>query len=169
MIAEATVFAGVRKIEFSTQLQGDYCVGVLRSQLGFSQKRTDRLLKFVESLISSGARYDLEGAIAYPGRRQEYLNDQLGEIKRRFGTFTTEKYLEKDSFFCSALVVACYYMVGIIDESAQVLYPHKLISPADLHGDPTFGWFLGYMLPPDATVPAEDPLGRLTSWDEVGF
>lgn len=166
-IAEATVADGVRIASLSEQLYGDYCVGVLRSQMGFGEARIRKLHEFVHALVEAKARYDLPGVMAYPSGSRRYLQDQLEVIERNFGKFTTAEELVKDSFFCSALVVACYYVVGIIDPSAQVAYPHKLISPADLYSDPTFGWLLGYLLPPGADVPFGDPLGDITSWTEV--
>ncbi|GEN01728.1 hypothetical protein MRA01_62670 [Methylobacterium radiotolerans] len=167
LIAEATVAAGVRIVSLSTQLCGDYCVGVLRSQMGFGTIRSGELIRFVQSLVSAGARYDLMSAVAFRYKKQKHLHDQLDLLKKNFGDFIHEEELIKDSYFCSALVVACYYVVGIIHQSAQIVYPHKLISPADLHRDPTFGWFLGYLLPPGAKIPAGDPLEHITSWADI--
>ena len=76
------------------------------------------------------------------------------------GEFITEEELVKDSFFCSALIVACYCVVEIIDDSAQIAYPHKLISPVDLYSDPIFGRLIGYLLPLGAEVPSGDRLGN---------
>jgi hypothetical protein len=57
--------------------------------------------------------------------------------------------------------VACFCAVGIIDTSAQVAYPAQVISPAALYGDPTFGWFIGYLVSDASIIPDGDPLENL--------
>lgn len=46
----------------------------------------------------------------------------------------------------------------------QVAYPPNVISPGDLHRDPTFGWVLGYIIPNGANIPADGPLMFETLW-----
>jgi hypothetical protein len=63
-------------------------------------------------------------------------------------------------------VVACYIVAGVIGDTAQVAYPPNVISPGDLHRDPTFGWVFGYIVPDGENIPADDPLMFETLWKD---
>jgi uncharacterized protein YycO len=144
----------------------DAQIGVLRSQLGFSDRRAAAIREFVGQLVAQNASYDFKGVLMFRGNSKEFHERLLEQIAANYGkTRTTEEFL-KQSYFCSALVVACYIIAGVIGNSAQVAYPPNVISPGDLHRDPTFGWVLGYILPKGATVPANDPLMFSTLWKD---
>lgn len=51
-------------------------------------------------------------------------------------------------------------------ETAQLTYKADAFSPADLHEDPTFGWFLGY-ISSENEVPDDDPLLNTTLWRDI--
>jgi hypothetical protein len=71
-------------------------------------------------------------------------------------------------YFCSALAVACYTVTGVIGDIAQLLYKPEAFSPADLHEDPTFGWFLGYITADRNDILRDDPLLTTTNWRDAG-
>jgi hypothetical protein len=71
-------------------------------------------------------------------------------------------------YFCSALAVACYTVTGVIGDTAQLLYKPEAFSPADLHEDPRFGWFLGYITADRNDFLRDDPLLTTTNWRDAG-
>jgi hypothetical protein len=139
-------------------------IGVLRSQLGFADNRARRVRQFVEALVAQDAKYDFRGALSFQGAHKTFYEDILNEISKNYGKSKPATALSKRCYFCSALVVASYIAAEIIDGTAQVAYPPDVISPGDLHRDPAFGWFLGYLIEEGATIPDNDPLQFLTLW-----
>jgi len=145
-------------------MRGSECIGVLRSQLGFGGDRPDRLKAFVDKVLKRKKFYNLIAAHNFERDSKYYFDNQLEFIRTNYGKVTSrEKFAEK-SFFCSAFVVACFSVVGIIDGSAQAAYQPEFFSPAGLYRDPTFGWLLGYLLPEGGSVPDNDPLLETTLW-----
>jgi hypothetical protein len=142
-------------------------IGVLRSQCGFSEKRAADLRTFVKELIERDAGYDWRGALTFEQRRSDFVVNLLNNLAENYGNITTNDQLTEKSYFCSALVVACYIVAGIIDNSAQVAYKPDVFSPGDLHGDPTFGWFLGYITKEEKRIEADDPLLSIMLWKDI--
>ena len=120
----------------------DYVIAVLRSQCGFSKKREAALKNFASKLIEHGARYDWPGLLTFKERKDRSLTQLLNNLERNYGTITLEDEFVKRSYLCSALVIACYAVTGIIGDTAQQAYQPNVFSP----GDPTFGWLLGYIV-----------------------
>jgi hypothetical protein len=145
----------------------DYIIGVLRSQLGFSEGRVHALQTFADALIASHAKYDLRGALKQKQTRSQFEEELLDLLTQHYGKVVSKEEFEQRSYFCSALVVACYTVSGIIGDTAQLAYKADAFSPADLHGDPTFGWFLGYVTAVRNEIPPDDPLMTATLWRDV--
>jgi hypothetical protein len=124
------------------------------------------LRSFVDRLIAQDARYDWRGAIAFQKRRSVYIDELLNNLEKNYGRIATKNEFAKKSYFCSALVVACYTLSGIIGDNAQIVYRPDVFSPGDLHADPTFGWFLGYITQKGPNIPLSDPLLTLTLWKD---
>lgn len=118
-------------------------------------------------MIKQGNFYNLTAVLDIEQSSREYFDNQLEFIRRNYGTVTTQEEFAKQSFFCSAFVVACYAVVGVIGESAQTAYPPEFFSPAGLYTDPTFGWLLGYLVPEGGSVPASDPVQWQTRWRDI--
>jgi hypothetical protein len=158
LVAESNFPRGVAKRPVEESIKGSGCVAVLRSQLGFSGNRPRQLNEFVESVLANGRFYDLIGAVNFGKATKQHGEDQLDFIRLNYGKVTSSDDLAKQSFFCSAFVVACYSVAGVIGPSAQVAYVPDMFSPGSLHQDPTFGWFLGYLVPEGGFVPDDDPI-----------
>lgn len=141
-------------------------IGVLRSQMVFSKKRAAEVRTFLENLVAKKAHYDFKGITTFTGKQKNFQTHLLSELAANYGKITTEDEFLKQPYFCSALVVACYTIAGVIGDTAQVAYPPDIFSPGDLHRDPTFGWVLGFIVPQDSTVPADDPLLTQTLWKD---
>jgi hypothetical protein len=99
---------------------------------------------------------------------KDHFDNQLDFIRKNYGKVTSHDEFAEQSFFCSAFVVACYTVVGIIGDSAQVAYQPDNFSPGQLHQDPTFGWLLGFLVPEGGSVPEDDPvLTQATCWRDL--
>lgn len=155
-------FVKIRKLS-SADTKG-IRIGVLRSQMVFSHQRAAAVREFVQQLVAKHAAYDLTGALTFNGRNKEFHERLLDEIAANYGKVTTTDEFLKQAYFCSALVVACYTVTGVIGDTAQVAYQPNVISPGDLHRDPTFGWVLGYIVPAGENIPEDDPLKAGTLW-----
>jgi hypothetical protein len=166
LIAESVAWPcliGVRKSTIESSMKRSQCVGVLRSQVGFGHDRPGKLTAFVESVIRHRKFYNLIAASKFERDSEEYFGNQLAFIRDNYGSINSHEAFARQSFFCSAFVVACYSVVEIIGQSAQVAFPPKFFSPAGLYRDPTFGWLLGYLLPKDGSIPDNDPLSSETT------
>lgn len=158
LVAESNFPLGVGKRPVEDSIAGSGCVAVLRSQYGFGGQRPRQLNAFVDSVLAQGRFYDLLGAVNFGKASKQHEGDQLDFIRRNYGQVTSNEEFAKQSFFCSALVVACYSVAGVIGPSAQVAYVPAMFSPGSLHQDPTFGWLLGYLVPEGGSVPDDDPV-----------
>jgi hypothetical protein len=135
----------------------------MRSQIGFGGKRPDDLKAFIDQVLYRKRFYNLIAAYNLERDSKCYFDNQLEFIRRNYGEITSHEKFSEKSFFCSAFVVACFSVVGIIGESAQVAYPPEFFSPAGLYREPTFGWLLGYLLPEGGSIPDADPLLSATT------
>jgi hypothetical protein len=167
-IADSMPPWGVRKHDLNELLRGSLCVGVLRTQLVFSPDRADKLRKFVEAVTGKRKFYNAVAAMRLPWGSRKYFGDQLEFVRNNYGKVTPGEGFAKQSFFCSAFVVACYTVVGIIGPTAQVAYQPDYFAPGHLLEDPSFGWLLGYLVPEDRSIPGDDPLlSQATPWRDV--
>jgi hypothetical protein len=164
-IAESTPpFVKIRKLS-AADTKGTR-IGVLRSQMGFSEKRAAAVREFVQQLVAKHATYDFAGVLKFNGRHKEFHERLMDEIAANYGKITTTDEFLKQAYFCSALVATCYVVAGVIGDTAQVAYPPNVISPGDIHRDPTFGWVLGYIVPDGEKIPTDDPLMAGTLWKD---
>jgi len=88
-------------------------------------------------------------------------------LEKHYGQVASKEEFVKRAYFCSALVVACYIVTGIIHDTAQLAYKADAFSPADIHEDDTFGWFLGYVAADKKNIPSDDPLMNCTLWRDL--
>lgn len=164
LIADANPLCGVAKRELADAMNGSRCAAILRSQCVFSQRRVEELKKFVDAVLYQGKFYNINGILKFQKASEQYFTNQLEFIRENYGKVTSTSEFVKMSFFCSAFIVACYAVVDIIDTTAQAAYRPDFFSPGHLHKDPTFGWLLGYLVPQEGSVPADDPAMNATQW-----
>ena len=165
LVAESNFPSGVGKNPLEDSIKGCRCVAVLRSQAGFDRDRQRKLNEFVDAVIDQDKFYNLIAVAGFGKASKEYFDNQLEIVRNNYGKVTSNEEFAKQSFFCSAFVVACYAVVGIIDPTAQIAYLPKAFSPGGLYQDPTFGWLLGFLVPDGGSVPADDPvLVQATYW-----
>jgi hypothetical protein len=132
LIADSTVPWGVTQHDVTGSLKGSLCVGVLRTQLGFGSQRVEELLKFAEAVAGKRRFYNAISALTLPKRIKKLFGDQLDFVRDNYGRATPTEEFAKQRFFCSAFVVACWTVVGIIDPTAQVAYEPINFSPGGL-------------------------------------
>jgi hypothetical protein len=165
LIAESMFPWGVRMCDLKDFLRGSLCVGVLLTQFLFSADRAARLREFVEAVLGNKKFYNLVAAAKVTSASKKYFDDQLEFVRKNYDKVTSVEEFAKQSFFCSAFVVACYSVVGIIGETAQVAYQPEFFAPGHLLEDPSFGWLVGYLVPDGGSIPPEDPLlASATLW-----
>lgn len=165
LVAESMFPGGVRKRDLKESLKGCLCIAVLRTQLVFAADRAARLFEFVEAVLGNKKFYDAVAAAKVPSASKKYFDNQLEFVRKNYGKVTPVEEFAKQSFFCSAFVVACYSVVGIIGETAQVAYQPDFFAPGHLLDDPSFGWLLGYLIPEGGSLPPDDPLlANATLW-----
>lgn len=168
VVAESNVPFGVGKRALADSIRDCRCVAVLRSQLGFGGDRPQKLRAFVNDVLARGKLYNFNDVLKFNSQSAAYFDNQLDFIRENYGKVTAHDELAEQAFFCSAFVVACYTVVGIIGESAQVAYQPNNFSPGHLHQDLTFGWLLGFLVPQGGSVLKDDPvLTQATCWRDV--
>jgi hypothetical protein len=173
-IAESQLLSGVQVRRLTHPRRGKI-IGVLRSQAVFSERRAAELRKIVEELLRQARQYDLLNALSFAWVRvrgsitknEKFVDDLIDHLKENYGKVNSAEQFAQRAYVCSALVVACYTISGIIADDAQVAYPPDVFSPGDLYGDDTFGWFLGYITPNAEDIPADDPLMSCTLWKDL--
>ncbi len=147
----------VRKISLEAAIKPDLRTAVFRSQCGFGPSRVNTLNAFIDELIQRRTWYDFRSLIGFKSRVNSHIGDQLDKLARYLndnGLIT--KYINR-KYFCSALVVACYCVVEIIDDSATPIYTPEMYSPGALGDDPTFGHIVGYLMLSNSQIPSDDP------------
>ena len=163
-IADAN-FTGIRKVPLVSELEKCSYVAVLRSQLGFVGSRPATLRAFIDDLIERNYEYDFRGLVKYAlggDGNIAKLAMFIDEVWEKLSSWVADN---KNAYFCSALIVACFHRVGIIDVSAEYLFRPNDFSPKDLYEEPTFGWYFGHLVPPGGQVPEDDPFAIVaTSW-----
>ena len=157
-IADSGFPSGVTKRKLTDAMAGSQCVAVLRSQSVFSAERRKKLNEFVAAVIQTSKFYDLVSGVRFEKRSPAYFDNQLAFIRDNYGKVTPRGEFEKQRFICSAFVVACFTVVGIIGETAQAAYQPEHFAPGHLANDATFGWLFGYLVPDGGAISADDPL-----------
>lgn len=163
-IAEASP-PKIRKAPLAEAIADDGHVAVFRSQCGFGADRAARLNEFIDQLIQQNTWYDFRCMLGFNRRKELHDTTQFERLHAFFEEKAPPHTLTNRPFFCSALVVACYCAVGIIDDSAAVIYSPDVYSPGALGNEPTFGHILGYLAPAGYEVPGDDPFFNNTRYE----
>jgi hypothetical protein len=163
-IAESNPGQGVPIQTLSEDDKQNQVIGVLRSQTGFLHDRAANLRSFVDELAEQGAKYDFQGARSFKERHDAFAEGLLKHLADNYGVVTPSGEFAKRAYLCSALIVACYIVCGVIGDTAEAAYHPDVFSAGDLHRDPTFGWFLGYITNEPHRIGPDDPLSALTRW-----
>lgn len=109
----------------------------------WDEARLSSLEKFAAQSI--GKRFNQMGLAKFPGRKESYGNDLMERVHGYFEGTTLEVSTNRGVYFCSELITAAFIHVGIIEQSAAVVFTPETFSPSDIAIDKAFGFFCGYV------------------------
>lgn len=109
----------------------------------WGEARLSSLEEFAAQAI--GKRFNQIGLAKFPGRQESYRNDLMERVHGYFEGTTLEVSSNRGVYFCSELITAAFIHVGIIEQSAAVVFTPETFSPSDIAKDKAFGFFCGYV------------------------
>jgi hypothetical protein len=155
--AEATWPQGVRT--YQLVVPKSQHIAVFRSQCGFDAQRVQTLKAFVDELVQQKAKYDLKVCAIWKVRKAQVAHElrQFEILEAYFMQGQKPEAYGADGYFCSALLVACYFAVGILSESMACVDRPELHLPEDLGHNVDFGHIVGYLAADGCEIPSDDP------------
>lgn len=158
----------VKEVEIESLIDSYSHIAVFHQPDWWPQQRVERLQRFVEEAISRKAKFNCAGLKNFEEQKKlhdENLNNKLHDF---FEGKVSGPPAERNSYFCSELVVAAHVAVGILAPSAAVAYDPSVQSPAGLAETATFGFFSGYLYPyPEYQLPGDDEFRHESTVDEI--
>jgi len=166
-VAEATWPQGVRTSKLEVP-KGQH-VAVFRSQCGFDAERLQILKAFVNELVQQQTQYDLKVCKVWKMKKAKLAHElkQLEVLEAYFTRGEKPEAYGADGYFCSALVVACYFTVGILGESMACVDRPELHLPEDLGHNVDFGHIVGYLAAEGYAIPSDDPFRNNPCFDSM--
>ena len=156
LVHAAKIWAPVEMVDVRDLVSSCKHAAVFRSSWAFGGNRVNKLRLFLDRIVEERAAYNFWGAYRYAARKDEHLSTLKEQLGAYFNGQGTPALSDKKSYFCSELVGASLCVIDAISPNAAVVYNPSTTSPSDLGNDPTFGDFLGYLVPSDDTVIPED-------------
>ncbi|WP_157128682.1 hypothetical protein [Cupriavidus sp. USMAA2-4] len=149
---------GVQIVSVGKLLEDYDHIAVLRESENsplWGEARVSSLEKFADQV--KGKRFNQIGLARVPSRKDVYRNDLMDRVRGYFEGTTAAVLSGRDVYFCSELITAAFIHVGIIEQSAAVVFTPETFSPSDIAKDKIFGFFYGYVKSnPSYVVPDED-------------
>mgnify|MGYP001587344522 CR=1 FL=1 len=84
--------------------------------------------------------------LGVPKNMQQHSVQTQERLERFFTGNYPPEVVDRDSYFCSELIVCAFIAAGIIDDSASIVLSPGILSPSDIGRDKAFGFFRGYVL-----------------------
>ncbi len=166
--AESIVSSGVQKVPLRNIVCRYDHVAVFRQPDAWSQSRVTALNFFIDTIIKSGAKYNLSGVAKFRKRKELHDKTIQEQLEAFFKGQTTPDPSLKGQYFCSELVADCFVATEFIQPSAAVHYRSSTTSPGALGRDPTFGTFYGYLAcAKNYQVPDSDEFINTTTYSEI--
>ena len=166
--AESVVTSGVTKVPILALVSRYDHVAVFRQPDAWSATRIQALQLFIDTIVTSGAKYNLSGVGAFRKRKEMYDKTLTEQLHAFFSGELVPLPSLKGKYFCSELVADCFVAVGFIDPSAAIVYQSEITSPGDLGREPAFGTFYGYATcVADYQVPVTDEFFNATTFEEI--
>jgi len=168
-VAESVLYSGVRKTSVQELLKRYAHVAVFRQPDAWaSVDRLQALNLFIDSVIASGAKYNLEGVATFKQRSEAHQLSLTAQLRVFFQGSSAPAPIVKGNYFCSELVADCYVATGFVQPSAAVVYRSDVTSPGALGRDATFGTFFGYASANEKyVVPATDEFFNVPRFTEI--
>lgn len=124
----------------------------------WDKARLDSLEEFAAQAI--GRRFNHMGLAKFPERKESYRLDLMERVHGYFEGATAEVPSKRGVYFCSELVTAAFIHVGILEQSAAVVFTPETFSPSDIAKDKAFGFFRGYVKSPSSRPVASSDFFR---------
>lgn len=131
-------------------------IAVLRNPYIWGADRIDKLRSFVKKAIEDKASFNTIGVRKYESRKSQHSISELERLEQYFQGKLPEIDAKRRTYFCSELVVASFLAIGVIGQSAAVVFTPEVFSPGDLGKDAIFGGFVGYIKASDEIEISED-------------
>lgn len=152
--------SGVKTTDVSSLFNEYEHVAVLRNKELWSKNRLQKLDGYTRDQI--GKKFNSVGMYKVPKRKEKQDEEVTQRIEGYFeGSYKPPAY-ERNTYFCSELVISAFIHVGIIDESASILLSPDTFSPEDIGRDKAFGFFVGYIVPDNEYKIPENDTFRTT-------
>lgn len=135
---------GVRITNISKLLDEYDHIAVMRNSQLWSPSRVLLLSQFASKCI--GKEFNREGIKRYTQCKALYKETAMERVHSYFSCMKPVVQTEREKYFCSELVAAAFIHVGIIDQSAAMLFTPETLSPEDIGIDKAFGFFYGYLV-----------------------
>ncbi|NWA28165.1 hypothetical protein HX870_03185 [Pseudomonas gingeri] len=147
--------AGVKLTTVSSLLEEYAHVAVLRHTETWSPARLEALKKFANAQLDK--KFNKQGIKKYEKRKIQNHANVMTDIRKYFDGKLKPLSVDRAVYFCSELVVAAFISVGIIEESAAIIFKPEIFSPEDIAKDKIFGFFIGYLISYESyDIPVED-------------
>jgi len=147
----------VEKVSVADAVAGCKFAVVFRSSFAYlAPVRVQKLKAFLDKVVADGATYNWWGLFRFSARKEKHFQTLKERLDAHFAGQGANVSFDSNSYFCSELVGACLCVIDAIEPSAAIVYDPRVTSPTDLGRDPTWGTFIGYMVPDPATEIPED-------------
>lgn len=154
LVLEASA-AGVRMVSVATLLDEYDHIAVLRNRELWDCSRLQRLEQF--ALEAAGKTFNALGLKKFPERKERRQADLMDRVAGFFEGTEPEVVSRRGVYFCSELTTAAFIDVGMIEQSAAVVFTPETFSPSDIGKDKVFGFFCGYLKShPGYKIPEDD-------------
>ncbi len=150
-----SVAAGVKKTNINNLLNEYNHVAVLRGEDLWSNDRIAKLNQYAGESI--GKPFNADGLKMYRVIKEEYKEAAMERVHGYFEKIVVPSSGDNNKYFCSELVTSAFIKVGIIHESAAIIFAPETFLPEDIGQDKVFGFFIGYIIPyDDYKIPEND-------------
>jgi hypothetical protein len=166
MTAESAT-RGVKKTGIAALLEDYEHLAVFREPHNWNAERIATLRRFVEQAIAAKAKFNFDGFRNFAESQAEHQRDLTENLARFFDGKLSPLVPGRQAYFCSEFVAAAFIAVGIVGPGAALVFDPRVISPGSLK-DPTYGLFVGYLIPYDGyEIPINDEFIATTPLREI--
>lgn len=166
-IAESSS-GGVRKTTLDNLLDEYSHIAILRNRYIWDSLNLNKLSSFIDNVINVKAGFNIKGMAKLKNRKKVDQSD-IQKLQDFFaGEISPANPIQK-KYFCSELVTAAFYAIGIWGDSVAIIFDHRFSTPAGIIKEPTYGEFIGYLLSyDDYLVPETDEFFKYGDWYRDG-
>jgi hypothetical protein len=129
-------------------------IAVLRAAGAWSESRVTHLKGFAAQV--TGRKFNPYGLPKIEMRRQENIDTAMQQVEEYFAGTAEPVDSDRKVYFCSELVASVFIEVGIISQSAAMLFRPETFFPMDIAKDKAYGCFVGYIAKSDQYVVRAD-------------